>query len=89
MLRALAAKARRLTALITDLEIGYQVLDNVKVTAGANNLFNTYPDKIKATVNNPIFALTDSISNGSVYPRSGGPFGINGGFWYVRASFKY
>ncbi len=56
---------------------------------GANNLFNTYPDKIKATVNNPIFALTDSIANGSIYPRSGGPFGVNGGFWYARLKVKY
>lgn len=74
---------------ITDLDVSYTFMDNYTLTVGANNLFNTYPDKIQATVNNPIFALTGSISNGSVYPRSGGPFGINGGFWYARLKIKY
>jgi iron complex outermembrane receptor protein len=56
---------------------------------GANNLFNTYPDKIMATVDNRIYSLTNSLDNGSIYPRSGGPFGINGGFWYARLRVKY
>ena len=34
--------------------------------------------------NNPIFELTDSLGDGQVYPRNGGPFGLNGGFWYTR-----
>ncbi len=64
-------------------------MDHYTLTVGANNLFNVYPDKIKATINNPIYTLTDSLANGSVYPRSGGPFGINGGFWYARLRVKY
>jgi len=74
---------------VTDLDVSYTFMDHYTLTVGANNLFNTYPDKIKATIDNPIFALTNSISNGSVYPRSGGPFGINGGFWYARLRVKY
>jgi iron complex outermembrane receptor protein len=74
---------------ITDLDVSYTFAEKYTLTVGANNLFNTYPDKIAATVNNPIYDLTGSISNGSVYPRSGGPFGINGGFWYARIRVKY
>ena len=74
---------------VTDLDVSYTFMDHYTLTVGANNLFNTYPDRIKATIDNPIFALTNSISNGSVYPRSGGPFGINGGFWYARLRIKY
>jgi iron complex outermembrane receptor protein len=74
---------------ITDLDVSYTFMDHYTLTLGANNLFNTYPDKIKATVDNPIYALTDSISNGSIYPRPGGPFGINGGYWYARLRVKY
>jgi len=74
---------------ITDADVSYTFLDRYTLTVGANNLFNTYPDRIQATVDNPIFALTNSISNGSIYPRSGGPFGINGGFWYARLRVKY
>jgi iron complex outermembrane receptor protein len=74
---------------ITDLDVSYTFMDHYTLTVGANNLFNTYPDRIKATIDNPIFQNTGSISNGSVYPRSGGPFGINGGFWYARLKVKY
>ena len=44
----------------------------------------------ETTVNTgrPIYDLTGTISNGSVYPRPGGPFGINGGFWYARLRVK-
>lgn len=74
---------------VTDLDVSYTFAEHYTLTIGANNLFNVYPDKIQATVDNPIFALTGSISNGSVYPRSGGPFGINGGFYYARLRVKY
>lgn len=74
---------------LTDIDVSYTFADHYTLTVGANNLFNTYPDKIMATVNNPIYTATGSLSNGSVYPRPGGPFGINGGFWYVRLGVKY
>lgn len=74
---------------VTDLDVSYTLAEHYTLTIGANNLFNTYPDKIAATIDNPIFASTGSISNGSVYPRPGGPFGINGGFWYARLRVKY
>lgn len=74
---------------ITDLDLSYTFMDHYTLTVGANNLFNVYPDKIAATIDNPIFALTNSIANGSIYPRPGGPFGINGGFYYVRLRVKY
>lgn len=74
---------------ITDLDVSYTIADHYTLTIGANNLFNVYPDKIKATTTNPIFALTGGLNDGQVYPRSGGPFGINGGFWYARLRVKY
>ena len=74
---------------ITDLDVSYTFMDHYTLTVGANNLFNTYPDKIMATVDNRIYSLTNSLDNGSIYPRSGGPFGINGGFWYARLRVKY
>jgi iron complex outermembrane recepter protein len=73
---------------VTDLDVSYTFDDRYTITLGANNLFNTYPDKIRATPTNPIFDLTDSLADGQVYPRSGGPFGINGGFYYARLRIK-
>ncbi len=73
----------------TDLDVSYTWRDHYTLTVGGNNLFNTFPDKIKATPSNPIYTLTNSTADGQIYPRSGGPFGINGGFWYVQMRVKY
>lgn len=73
----------------TDVELSYTFMDHFTLSVGANNLFDQYPDRIKASLANPIFLLTDSLSDGQVYPRNGGPFGINGGFWYTRLRVKY
>ncbi len=73
----------------SDLDLSYTLADHYTLTVGANNLFNTKPDRIAPTSANPIYALTNSTGDGQVYPRSGGPFGINGGFWYARVRVKY
>ncbi len=72
-----------------DLDVSYTFDDRYTVTVGANNLFDEYPDKIAPTTTNPIYALTGSTADGQIYPRSGGPFGMNGGFWYARLNVKY
>lgn len=74
---------------VTDLDISYTFADRYTLTLGANNLFDTYPDRIAPTATNPIYALTNSLADGQIYPRSGGPFGINGGFYYVRVAIDY
>jgi len=73
----------------TDIEGSYTFMDHFTVSVGATNLFDQYPDKIAASPANRIFTLTDSLEDGQVYPRNGGPFGINGGFWYTRLRIKY
>ena len=72
-----------------DMDVSYTFMENFKLTVGGNNIFNTKPDRIKASTSNPIYTLTNSTGDGQIYPRNGGPFGFNGGFWYVRASVKY
>lgn len=74
---------------ITDLDVSYTFMDHYTLTVGANNLFNTYPDKIKATPTNPIYSPSNATLFGQVYPRNGGPFGMNGGFMYARLRIKY
>lgn len=73
----------------TDLDVAYTFDDHFTLSAGASNLFNNYPDRIAASASNPIFTVTNSTADGQVYPRNGGPFGFNGGFWYVRAKVKF
>jgi iron complex outermembrane recepter protein len=72
-----------------DLDVSYTIADHYTLTIGANNIFNTYPDKIAASATNPIYQVTGSLADGQIYPRSGGPFGINGGLWYARLKVKY
>jgi iron complex outermembrane recepter protein len=73
----------------SDIDVSYTLADHYTLTIGANNLFNTKPDRIAASSANPIYALTNSTADGQIYPRSGGPFGINGGFVYARLKVKY
>ena len=73
----------------TDADLSYTFMNHFTLTAGAINIFNTHPDKIANTAANPIYVLTGSTADGQVYPRLGGPFGINGGFWYVRLAAKF
>ena len=73
----------------TDIEAGYTFMEHFTLSAGATNLFNTYPDKIKASPAIHIYTLTNSLSDGQIYPRNGGPFGMNGAFYYARLRIKY
>ncbi len=73
----------------TDVEASYTFMEHYTLSVGANNVFNTYPDRIAASTSNPIYVVTNSLSDGQVYPRNGGPFGMNGGFWYARVRIKY
>jgi iron complex outermembrane receptor protein len=73
----------------TDLDASITFMDHYTATIGASNLFNAHPDRITSTTNNPVVVLTGGTPDGQVYPRNGGPFGMNGAFWYasVRAKF--
>ena len=72
----------------TDLDVTYSLSKELAITLGANNLFNTFPDKLN---NNSLklFPVVGGSADGQVYARNGGPFGMNGGFWYVRVKVKY
>ncbi|MEQ1497243.1 MAG: TonB-dependent receptor [Novosphingobium sp.] len=73
----------------TDFDISYTFDDHYTFSFGASNLFNAYPDRIAASASNPIYTITNSTADGQVYPRNGGPFGFNGGFWYGRVRIKF
>jgi iron complex outermembrane receptor protein len=73
----------------TDLEVGYQVFKNLLAAVGGRNIFNAFPDKIANTKATPIYSTTGGESDGEFYPRTGGPFGFNGAFWYVRMSATF
>ena len=71
---------------ITDLSVGYKVTDKVKLELGANNLLDKKPP---AVPNLP--GLNKPASGGNVWnaPMSFSPFGINGGYYYARATLTF
>lgn len=73
----------------TDLDLAYDVWKNVTVALGGRNIFNVFPDKIANSTTNTVYPSTGGLADGEVYPRTGGPFGYNGAFWYVRAFMKF
>ena len=75
--------------VLLDLDVSYTLSDTYTLTVGVNNLTDEYPDRIAPSTTNPVYALTNSLADGQVYPRSGGPFGMNGGFWYTRLRAVY
>ncbi|KKC27214.1 TonB-dependent receptor plug domain-containing protein [Sphingomonas sp. SRS2] len=63
---------------ITDLDVGYDLSDHVTLSAGANNLFDAYPER------NGLIAYDGSGAYGNF-----APFGFSGGFYYGRVSVKF
>jgi|KBSSwiStaDraftv2_1062776.scaffolds.fasta_scaffold02402_5 iron complex outermembrane receptor protein len=71
----------------TNLELGYELMKGLTLNAGAVNLFNRYPPHQNSDLLGVQRAAGD---NGAVtiYPGFS-PFGINGGFYYARATFSF
>ncbi len=73
----------------TDLDLAYTVWRNVTAAVGGKNIFNTYPDRIANSATNTVYPQTNGLVDGEVYPRTGGPFGYNGAFFYFRLAAKF
>ena len=67
-----------------DAEFSYQITDQITASIGGRNIFDVYPDVIDGV--NP---LTGGLGDGERYPRTGGPFGYNGAFFYARVGVKF
>ena len=71
---------------ITDLEITYEA-SALKLSAGASNLFNKYPDKTNSDLMAVYLASKNTAAVG-IYPNFS-PFGINGGYYYGRLVYSF
>ena len=67
-----------------DAEFSYQVTDQITASIGGRNIFDVYPDVIDG-----VDPLTGGLGDGERYPRTGGPFGYNGAFFYARVGVKF
>ncbi|MFT4248119.1 MAG: TonB-dependent receptor [Pseudomonas sp.] len=64
---------------ITNLDVAYALTGNITLSAGANNLFNVYPDRI----------AEPSANRGSQHYPTGTGYGFTGGSWYTRLSVGF
>jgi iron complex outermembrane receptor protein len=63
---------------LTDLEVGYEISEQIAVAVGANNLFDVYPDR-----------NTVPDTNGFAPYGGNSPFGLYGGYYYARVSVNF
>ncbi len=63
--------------LVFDVEAAYSFKEMYTVAVGANNVFNSYPEK---------YPVPDGL--GYTYPTVA-PAGFNGGYWYLRLNAKF
>lgn len=74
---SLSAPQHMGSRITVDAEIGYDVLDNFEITAGAQNLFNTYPTEYTG---GNLFGAKYTVAS---------PFGFNGGSYYIKARYRF
>lgn len=67
--------------LVTDLSLGYQVSDPIRLTVGANNIFDVYPDRAEEQYGNRSGGRFD-------WSRRAQQFGIGGRFLFARLSLS-
>jgi iron complex outermembrane recepter protein len=67
-----------------DAEFSYEFANKITASIGGRNIFDVMPDVL-----NGVDPLTGGLGDGERYPRTGGPFGYNGAFFYARVGVKF
>ena len=66
--------------VITDIGAGYNLTKNLKITVGANNLFDVYPQEL---------LLGSQGTSGILYPNQAPQFGFLGRYIFTRLSLNF
>ncbi len=74
---------------LVDVDLGFELVPGLSLTVGANNVFNTFPDRhfcaTNACLDDP--RLGNYGSGNFPFSRRVTQFGTNGGFYFARLSF--
>lgn len=74
---------------LVDLNVTYKFSERFSLTAGGNNIFDTYPDKWNAR-RDGFVGEAAQYSNGQIpYTRNAGQFGFNGAYYYIAANLTF
>lgn len=67
---------------LTDVVLSYNLTKNITISAGGNNIFDVYPDRV--------FSNYASYFNGQTpFTRNANQFGFNGAYYYLNAVFNF
>ena len=67
--------------ILTDFSITYTPKTWITITAGANNIFDVYPDPVKHPLNKNQGVL--------IYSNEATSYGYNGGYYFMTMSFNF
>ena len=67
--------------ILTDISLSYSLRKWLTLTAGANNIFDVYPDRLKNYKN--------TGEGQFIYAQEASPFGYSGGYYFVSMSFNF
>ncbi len=77
---------------VTDLNVSYQLTPVLQIMAGANNLFDVYPDPLRdrkyPTPDDVTPPLDNSAFGRFIYSRNATQFGFNGGYYFISLSAR-
>ncbi|WP_125718336.1 TonB-dependent receptor plug domain-containing protein [Pseudoalteromonas rubra] len=71
-----------------DAELTYFATENISLTVGANNIFDQDAEKVVDFLEDGATELTPANNWGGIYYETS-PYGINGGFYYVKATYTF
>ncbi|WP_191229171.1 TonB-dependent receptor plug domain-containing protein [Aurantiacibacter xanthus] len=74
---------------LIDLTLSYAFTDTFSLTAGANNIFDVYPDKWNNTRDGDIGQAASYSDGQTPYTRNANQFGFNGAYYFITASVKF
>jgi iron complex outermembrane recepter protein len=67
---------------LIDIAVSYEVIKNLAISVGSNNVTDVYPDKVLSN-------YASYFSGQTPYTRNAGQFGFNGRFTYLNATFNF
>ena len=77
------------TAILTDIEPSWQLTHKLRLSAGAQNILDVYPDRNIASNSAGASAGTNEADNAGTVPYNAiSPFGFNGRTLFIRATAK-
>jgi iron complex outermembrane recepter protein len=79
--------------VVTDLNVSYKITKAISIVAGANNIFDVYPDRIRHTAYATPYSAAAPQDNSSFgrldYSLSVTQFGFTGGYYFAGITARF